>query len=493
MALVSNDRLENLVMTARFLRLAQLTLIAMATCYASDGAAATASVGPRPLGGVRPPQQYRACPAARTSFFVDTQNFRQLDYKKGNGKATPMFVNGVDYMPTQVGIPGDDGYGYPDPNPLDDVNEAIWLPDLEAMRNDGVNALKVYSVAPPDIKNFVPPLSNDRLLKRGETGKIDKFLQAAWNCGDRPIFVVLSFEFGAADALNAGSLKALKDVFYEVARDNAAAPALMGISLGNEINGDTEQFVGNPQWWSNLNDIVDSIRGGYAKSNAQKIVTTTMVDFVRDGPNGKYMPTIVEGEKNHFKADVWGLDAYRGYTFTDFWKQLAVAKRPQFMSEYGAPAGYLPQSGAQYVPAGKNLFKCIDYPKQLPAWEPADELPASGNPEMQSLVNLVTSNATELWANRASAGGEGSGGFYFEWNDEYWKGGWKGPAHVGGAFQHNPQKLVVANGSYPGCYNMEGWFGLNADEQDRGDPYLPNKHRPRPSLDALKAAWASER
>jgi hypothetical protein len=483
-------------------RYVRLPLLALAACYAFGGSAATATVSRMP-GAARPQGHYHNCAADKTAFFVDPINFRQLDYKKNNEKETPMFVNGVDYMPTQVGIANDDGYGYPDPNPLDDVNEAIWLPDLQAMRQAGVNAVKVYSVAPPDINKYVPPLSNHRLLKPGETGKIDKFLQAAWNCGDRPIFVVLSFDFGAADVIDPKPnpithLEALKQVFFEVAKANAAAPALMGISAGNEINSDTLEYVGNPKWWSNLNELVDSMKSGYAASNARKIVTTTMVDFVRpvdpSKPNGpKYMPTVVEGEKNGFKADVWGLNAYRGYTFTDFWKQLDAAKRPSFMSEYGAPAGYLAHSGTKYVPDGPKKFKCVGYPKPLPAWEPADELPASGNPQMQFLANLVTNTASELWANRASARGNGSGGFYFEWNDEYWKGGWKGPAHVGGAFANNPQKLVQENGAYPGCYNMEGWFGLNASVQDRSNPRLPNQHVPRPSLEALSAVWALER
>ncbi len=283
-----------------------------------------------------------------------------------------------------------------------------------------------------------------------------------------------------------------------MAKTNGASPALMGISLGNEINSDSLEYVGNPKWWSNLNELVDRMKAGYEFSNARKIVTTTMVDFVRPvdprKPGGpKYMPTVVEGEKNHFKADVWGLNAYRGFTFTDFWTQLEDARRPQFMSEYGAPAGYLPHAGAKYVADGPGKFKCINYPKPLPAWEPALELPGSGNPEMPSLVNLVTNTATELWTNRASAGGEGSGGFYFEWNDEYWKGGWKGPAHVGGAYADNPKQLVQENGAYPGCYNMEGWYGLNANEQDRQDPKLPNKHVPRPSLKALSAVWGMQR
>ncbi len=111
------------------------------------------------------------------------------------------------------------------------------------MRQAGVNAVKVYSVAPPDINKYGGRNSNHRLLKPGETGKIGCLLQAAWNCGDRPIFVVLSFDFGAADVIDPKPnpithLEALKQVFFEVAKANAAAPALAGgISGGKTKSG----------------------------------------------------------------------------------------------------------------------------------------------------------------------------------------------------------------------------------------------------------------
>jgi hypothetical protein len=104
---------------------------------------------------------------------------------------------------------------------------------------------------------------------------------------------------------------------------------------------------------------------------------------------------------------------------------------------------------------------------------------------MEFLVNLVKSTATELFTHWANKGGEASGGFYFEWNDEYYKSGWKGPEHIGGA----NNGTVVQNAAFPGCYNDEGWYGLNSNNAD----FIPNRHIGRRTLNAIKAVWAAQR
>ncbi len=42
----------------------------------------------------------------------------------------PFFIKGVDYGNNQIDA-------YADPNPLDDANEPVWSPDLDAMRAAG--------------------------------------------------------------------------------------------------------------------------------------------------------------------------------------------------------------------------------------------------------------------------------------------------------------------------------------------------------------------
>lgn len=413
----------------------------------------------------------------------------------------PFYIKGVDYGNTQIDA-------YSDPNPLDDANQPIWAPDLDAMRAAGANAVKVYNVSLKSFQPYIPDLGNGNKLKPYETGKIDKFLNDAWNGGDHPVYVVLSIFFGGDDVLNLQKLRALKAVYRLMAAEYAAKPAVMGISLGSEIN--SESLINQPVWWKGLNGISDNITDGYKEAGAQKIITTTMVDMVKD----HQLSTVVAGEKNDFKIDAWGIDSYRGYTFTNIWKQIEEAtQKPEIMAEYGASAGWWTQSSATYdqashvcpqstYPQGSFIRNPAPYwglpPGPPPPWEFVKELPESGNPNMQFLADQVKANADELAAHSIARGGVGSGGFYFEWNDEWSKAGWP-HSHIGGF----PGNLISPTPPFPGCYWDEAWFGLNGDKAvDRdykwpgdGNPFParpPDKRVPRASLDAIKASWASE-
>jgi hypothetical protein len=110
---------------------------------------------------------------------------------------------------------------------------------------------------------------------------------------------------------------------------------------------------------------------------------------------------------------------------------------------------------------------------------------------MDFLTTLVRKNANEIYENRASNGGVTSGGFYFEFNDEWWKSGWPF-SHIGG-FEGN---RIVDNGRFPGCYDDQAWFGLYGDAKNgNGKPFPqrpPDKRNPRPALNVIKTIWAKE-
>lgn len=414
----------------------------------------------------------------------------------------PFYIKGVDYGNTQIDA-------YSDPNPLDDKNEPIWGPDLDAMRAAGVNAVKVYNVSLDSFKPYLPVLGDGNKLKPYETGKIGKFLDKAWNGGDHPIYVVLSTFFGGDDILDPPHLKALKAVYELTAKEYADYPAVMGFSEGSEIN--SEPLIKDPDWWKGLNELAAAIRAGYIANRARKLITTTMVDMVKDGQ----LATVVAGEQNKFAIDAWGIDSYRGYTFTDIWKQIKEATtKPEIMAEYGSSAGWWTQSSATYDQTThvcpKSTYPSGSFappppepywglpPGPPPPWEHVKELPASGNPNMQFLAAQVTANAQELFSNSTSQGGVGSGGFYFEWNDEWSKAGWP-HLHIGGF----PKNVISPTPPFAGCYWDEAWFGLTLDKPiDReyqwpgaGNPFPARPadiHEPRPTLKAIKAVWASE-
>jgi len=416
-----------------------------------------------------------------------------------NGK--PFFIKGVDYMNTQIDADSD-------PNPLDNANEALWGPDLDAMRAAHVNALKVYNVSLDSFRPYVPILGDGNKLKDYESGKIDKFLEKAWNNGKDPIYVVLSIYFGGKDVLDPPHLNALKDVYELMAKAYAQYPAVMGVSLGSEINSDI--LINDPEWWTGLNKIAGGIRAGFNSTRSRKIITTTMVDMVIDHK----LATVVAGEKNKFLLDAWGIDSYRGYTFTDIWTQIKEATtRPEIMAEYGASAARWTQSSATYdqtthvcpestYPKGSFGKDAPPYwglpPGPPPPWEFVKELPPGGNPSMQNLVDQVTNNAQEIYQNSTGQGGVGPGGFYFEWNDEWAKAGWP-HSHIGG-FAGN---RISPSPPFAGCYWDEAWFGLTSDKPvnrqwkwpEKGNPFPARPadiHESRPTLDAIKKVWSTE-
>jgi hypothetical protein len=393
----------------------------------------------------------------------------------------PFFIKGVDYGNTQIDA-------YADPNPLDDANEPVWSPDLDAMRAAGANAVKVYNVNLDSFKPYLVILGDSHRLRPYESGKIGKFLKKAWNGGDRPIYVVLSIFFGGVDVNQPKFRDALKAVYGLMTTEYAADPAVMGVGIGSEIN--SESLIGQPLWWKNLNEISDSINKAFKDVGAEKITTTTMVD---DG-----LKTVRAGELAKFKVDAWGLDVYRGRTMGRIFDEIAAAtSRPEIMAEYGASGAYYPPSSARY---DSGSGRCDGYPpgtKDKPyyglpppkPWDLATELPNTGNPRMDFLVSYVRSNATEIFDNRASNGGVTSGGFYFEWNDEWWKSGWPFN-HIGG-FEGN---VIIANADFPGCYDDQAWFGLNSDKRNGTGGAFPKRDPdtrvPRPTLDTIKSVWA---
>jgi hypothetical protein len=116
---------------------------------------------------------------------------------------------------------------------------------------------------------------------------------------------------------------------------------------------------------------------------------------------------------------------------------------------------------------------------------------------MQSLVDYVTTNQKEIYANSTGQSGLGvdSGGFYFEFSDEWWKSGWS-QLHIGGFIGN----LITVNAEFAGCYDDQAWFGLYADEKSGfgNEPYPlgrgrnPDVRVARPTRDAIKAEWAKE-
>ncbi len=453
-----------------------LSLLLTSCNGAGVSPAANAGGAMSPLGAVVP---NAACENGKSGVGTQTPrteftvNGRYVQERVGVKAAHNFFFKGVAYSPTPI------GNGVSDPpacnDPLRNDNKAIWSRDLPLMRAMGVNVIRVF--------NVVPPPWDDKV------GTIDEFLDAAWNKGQDPIYVMLTISFPGSALNNADAARDIGGQYKRLAAKYAQYPAVMGISIGNEITGGKD-----PQkqaWWNNFNIVAQGAKDGFASKNARKIVTSADYDGLTEFEvNGrKQIAQIYWGEKYGAKVDAWGDNLYRGRTITDLLAQIQdTTTKPVILTEYGATAAYHPAWSNTYEytkSAPHQPGRCLP-PEgpDGPVNRDVAELPGSGhNPDMAGLVDLAT-NVTDLMYAGYQKGGLVSGGFYFEWTDEWWK------ADAGNARYRSEHvgNLPYVN-YFPGCGDDAAWYGLNSIKRGGGDL---DEVTARPTLEALKNTWAQE-
>ena len=347
---------------------------------------------------------------------------RNIMISVGNHAKAQLFLKGVDYSP----IPICSNYLE---SPISDKNTAIWQRDLPILRKLGVNAIKLYN-------------SNSN-------ANISAFLKAAYNGGTNPIYTILSIRFNPDIPLNSGAVADLSGQYQKLAQTNGNDPDVIGMSIGSEVND--ANMIKNPAWWRGMTALANAAKNGFKLAgHPEKFTTTTFVD---DGFNSEKA-----GEQNNFPVDVWGINFYRGPTFGQAFKQYAaISKKPMMVSEWG--------TSYSWHATGK--------------WDEVSDVPAG---KVSLFTNFVSGLAKELWQNRTASGGVASGGFYFEFTDEWWK------ATGGDDCKHLPGPKGSANNvNFPGGFDDEGWFGLNAIAAG-----TPNKLTQRPTFTALKTAFAAQ-
>jgi hypothetical protein len=360
------------------------------------------------------------------------------------------FIHGIDYSPTPIGTGVNN-------NPLGNGNSAIWSRDIPLMRAAGVNVIHIYNVD----ENIGGPIANA--------------LTALWNNGKSPIFVVFSIHFAASCLQNAGCANDLAGQYYNLDKKYGTNDAILGIAVSNEIN--PQGVVSSPAYWQNFNLIANRAKQGFRDAgNPNKLVMTSNVDDNNT--------TLTEGERFKAAVDVWGVNVYRGRGFTNLFDQVrATTEKPFLVTEYGGTAGYHPKgaAGKKYdfpLPDGTGV--CRPTGGVYTATDIA-QMPATGNISMAGLNDLVTNSNALLFQNWKQDGAD-SGGFYFEWTDEWWKA--DQPANATGAHLGNTNVVD----SYPACARDEAWYGLYSVARGSG----VNTVTPRSTLTALKTIWSKQ-
>jgi hypothetical protein len=338
------------------------------------------------------------------------------------------FVRGVNYAPTPIGRPGR----------LDMLGEpTIYLRDLQNLRLMNANAIKTY-----DFYSHV---------------QHGGFLDAAFNTNVDPVYAVFSIWIDqsvmeTSVPESSPEFQHLVQEYYLMAKETGGHPAVMGYSIGGEMNSIT--VINEKSFWSKFQALTSAVRRGLKENNnAQKIVTTTFVD---DGG-----ATFKAGEQFNADVDMWGSNVYQtDYPGSVIPKFLAVpGTKPLLVSEYGYP--YASDKGI-----GNTM-------------------------QLNYVADMLTQQTLALQDNFQHTDGVKEqaivGGFVFEYSDEWWK--------AGNPDEHNLG--LVKNGQFPLGYLSEEYFGLfSASRATLDDPNanmtgLPDVLRGRPTVSLLTTIWGN--
>lgn len=138
--------------------------------------------------------------------------------------------------------------------------------------------------------------------------------------------------------------------------------------------------------------------------------------------------------------DIWGINAYRSNDHAPLLAEWAnLSTKPMFLGEYGADAWDSRGDGQENLAAQAEATTALT----------------------QQIVDAYTT----------TSGGITSGGFIFEWADEWWKAG--NPDVHDTAHPDSP-----GGGPYPDGFFNEEWWGI-----------VDIDRNPRPAYDALKAIY----
>lgn len=219
------------------------------------------------------------------------------------------------------------------------------------------------------------------------------------------------------------------DASVVVERVNAVKdhPAILGWVLGNEWNYNHLYGDGNSSE-EQTRDKINAAAGLIKSVDAGHLVVTIW--------GGVPPKSVIDAMPD---IDVWGLNIYSGLTFGSAFDDYAqVSSKPMFLGEYGADA----------------------YNANVGGYDP------------QAQATAVQQLTEEIVAASPLRGGAVSGGFVFEWADEWWKDG------AGSVDQQDVGGIAPGGGPYPDATFNEEWWGL-----------VDIDRKPRPAYDALLAIY----
>ena len=251
----------------------------------------------------------------------------------------PFVIKGMNYSPVPIGVAPGDGLPYGDYFVPAYAN--VWKPDIDKMRQAGINVIKLYA-GDPDLNAKAP----------GSSGNWKDFLDYCYNGGTKPIYVVMfSYTQGGRIAAGGDDLNNYIRHYDELVKSTIRHPAVFGYMVGNEI---FDGVTGNPRFWANFGKLIDAANGaGLSRGQQPFLMTATNDNFTPENT----WPAIKLGEQSGKLShlDAWSINIYRGPEFggsgnSVFTQYLALlnslaVKKPLIFGEWGTPHTTRPAPG----------------------------------------------------------------------------------------------------------------------------------------------------
>lgn len=422
----------------------------------------------------------------------------------------PYFMQAVGYSPVPIG--GSAVYAWPYGDYCQNGFKALWDRDLPKMVAMGVNTLRIYGWT--------------------SGADHDEFFDA---CQRHGIRVIITYFLGTALVNPVDTAEHQDHVFANFTREvvrTGAHPAILAWTLGNEINGPWNLFIGQLNEKDSCNDdaecYIESLfdfidegakraKAGLVKSlldsgvPADQVSTPFMVTSLADVHNEDLLLQRIASRTNKTfpNIDVWGFQLYRGKSFGDWLDAYQLwATKPGLITEYGVDAFSDPCGPEKDKRAcnGTTVDNAAMYGDQYGV-----------NEGLHDEWNMQLTS--HLFWHKGVPQSKICGGSILAWVDEWWKG-----AMLVEAVESNENDTdscgtrtgIPAGRMHVECpapsswesnvcgywldasfdqYVNEAWFGIHAPAQNTSADYDPLSNpdilTPRKLYYSLQALWTS--
>ena len=322
--------------------------------------------------------------------------------------------------------------------------------------------------------NFTQAIRGSMPAQPGSAGNWKQFLDACYNGGSNPIYVVM-FSYVQGDVIAAGGAAYQQYItdYQNLVGSTATHPAILGYCVGNEIFGG--DVTSNPQFWVNYGALLNAAKAAGQSAGSHTISHDRHQRRLYTGrclaghQAGRSVRSAEQPRCMGNQCLSWTSFGGLGNSVFVQYQQLMTSlnkTKPLILGEWGTPHSTRQAPGV-YGNDGSG-----GPPTNL------DNVPQNQMGPGQPYFAATTTSQflTTQWQTISANVGAGTnqvcvGGFIFDWCDEYWKGG-NPNAQQGGPNQG------FQGGAFAGGYWDEAWFGItSAVDQSQYGNNQPNINR----------------